>query len=99
MEIVLYYSQIVIFSVGTFIVYELFRELGFWTWIVEVIYTSPKFDNIITIIGDTIFGVAIGVLSSVGFYYYTDSIIAYKVIIYAIIALIIGSTLKEYFRK
>ena len=99
MEIILYYSQIIIFSVGTFIVYELFRELGFWVWIVEIIYTSPKFDNIIAIVGDTIFGIAIGVLSSVGFYYYTDSVIAYKVIIYAIIALIIGSALKEYFRK
>jgi len=96
--IILYISVYIIFSIGTFIVYAFLKEMGFWSYIYEEAYTHPKFDTIITIIGDVFYGIGISIIASVGFAYYSSTIFAFKAMVYGIIMIIMGSTIKEYFK-
>jgi len=99
MEIIETISLYILFSISGFIIYELLKQLGFWIYLIELIYTNPKFDTIMYIVGDILYGISIGLLSSVGFNYFVHKVILYKALSYAIIGLLISSILKEYMKK
>lgn len=88
-----------IFFIGTFIVYELLKSLGFWNLVIESTYTHPKFNIAFFIIGDMLFAIGTGVVASVSYSYLAENTLHIKALVYGIISLIIGSIFKEYFKK
>ena len=99
MEAVVTASLFAVFTAGTFIVYELLKEIGFWEWIIEAAYTHPKFDKIMFIVGDAILAVGTGVVASVSYAYFVNSVFYIRAGIYGTIVIAIGATLKEYFKR
>ena len=99
MEIVLTVSLYMMFSIGTFIVYAFLKEVGAISGFIELTYTHPHFDKVLVIVGDILFGLGVGLIGSVAFYYYQAGVIVFKALVYGIIMIIMGSTLKEYFKK
>ena len=99
METISILSIYSMFIIGTFIVYELLKTLGFWNWTIEATYTHPKFDLVFFIIGDILFAIGTGVIASAAYSYFVKGAFYLNAAIYGIITITLGSIFKEYFKK
>ncbi|MGE4517774.1 MAG: hypothetical protein AB7D96_13035 [Arcobacteraceae bacterium] len=92
MEAILKLSIFLTFSIFTFIVYELFRQLEVFLWI----RTHPQFDKFIRILGATIEGVSISVVGAAVYQWFLDDKIMYYALFFGTIWILIGAMLKNY---
>ena len=99
MEMILNISLFIIFHICAFIVYELLKQTNLINYIWEVFYTHPKYDDIVRVIGDSIYGISISVLGAAIYQFFIDERILLFAFIFGIIWIIIGATMKDFKKK